>query len=44
MVSEKSKKGNLQMDLNHLNEIRAFKVHREIAFSNFDHFLNQTNL
>ena len=29
---------------NHLNEMRAFKLHLKIAFSNFDASWNQTDL
>ena len=44
MMSDKSLRNEICTWVNHLSEIHAFKVRLEIAFSNFDPSLNQTDL
>ena len=44
MVSDNSLRNEILTSDDHLSEIRDFKKHLQIAHSNFDPSLNQTNL
>ena len=44
MVSDESLRNGKLTWVNHLSEMRAFKMHLKIAFSNFDPSWNQTDL